>query len=294
VEPLSLLALAVVGCAVAYGFLRKAPLSLTIGLALLVVYMLEVVSRGRVALDLAIVRILGEMSAPWTWATFQFVHAGIDHLLLNLLALLMISPTFEERIGSVRWALLFFAGGPIGAAAFVAVNASQPLFVLLGASAGVSAVFGAYGRLYPRERIQLFLPLPGVPSFRAIDVVLGFVVLETALSYIGGWFGLGNVAWVAHVVALAFGLAVAPLLLRLPLGRARPVRRLPLRGLEELAVTPELRSILAEAERADLPEIRDAWMEKFVRAARCPRCGGPLRRRLGRLTSDCGWKVRLE
>jgi len=51
-----------------------------------------------------------------------------------------------------------------------------------------------------------------------------------------------------------------------------------------------LGAILGEAERADIPEIRDAWVEKFIASARCPRCAGPLRRSLGRITSECGWK----
>jgi hypothetical protein len=165
--------------------------------------------------------------------------------------------------------------------------------LLVGASAGISSVFGAYGRLHPRDRVQLFLPLPGNPSLPVIDVVIGFLLLETALSFFGGFFGLQAIAWQAHVVAMIFGFVTAPLVMRIPYGRQRPLKRMSFTEWQALATTPELRAILEEAERADIPEIRDAWLEKFVRAMKCPRCGGPVKMRFGRLTSSCGWRGRL-
>ena len=127
-----------------------------------------------------------------------------------------------------------------------------------------------------------------------IDLVIGFLVLETALSFFGGFVPFAsNVAWEAHVVAMVFGLAVAPLVMRIPVGRHRPLKRVSLDPWRALATTPELRSILEEAERADLPEIRDAWLEKFAQAKRYHRCGGPVKRSFGRLTSRCGWRGRV-
>src|SRR6266568_1746155 len=112
--------------------------------------------------------------------------------------------------------------------------------------------------------------------------ILGVYVLEVASSFLG----------IVTTSPIAFGFALAPAILRLPIpGRiSRPMGPARLLGLRDLATTPDLRHILEEAERADLPETRDAWIEKFAATARCPSCGGPLRIRLGRLVSDCGWK----
>src|SRR5207249_66332 len=77
------------------------------------------------------------------------------------------------------------------------------LVLLVGASAGIFAVFGAYGRLYPRDRVTLFLPIPGVPSLPVVEVVVIFLILETLLGLLGP---LG-IAWEAHVGALIFGFA---------------------------------------------------------------------------------------
>ena len=293
-NPASFAAIAVIVLATAYGFVRKAPLSLMFAVAILGVYALQAatsalgfVLASPVVLDLGLYAARGSPPAPWTWITFEFVHASETHIFLNLLGLILISPTLEERIGSLRWAIVYFVGGAVGALVFLLVHLGVAV-LLVGASAGIFAAFGAYGRLYPRDRIALFLPIPGVPSFRVIEVVVIFLAIEGLLGFVGP---LG-IAWEAHVGALVFGFATAPFFMRLPLrgGRGRLV---PVHALEDLATTPELQRVFHDAERADLPETRDAWIESFVRAARCPRCAGPLRRRFGRITSNCGWRRRL-
>ncbi|TLZ43050.1 MAG: rhomboid family intramembrane serine protease [Methanobacteriota archaeon] len=290
-EPVSIAALGVVGLATVYAFVRKALLSLVYGVTILLVFALQVisapgpvelVSKAPVTMELGL-----RVASPttWSWLTFEFVHGSQTHVVLNLLGLILISPTFEERIGSARWALLFFVGGAFGALVFVLVHLGQPI-LLVGASAGIFAVFGAYGRLYPRDRVSLFLPLPGLRPLPVIQVVVLFLALEAVL----GVLLPGGIAWEGHAGALVFGFAAAPAIMRLPLPGRRSPRLRSLAGWKDLATTFELVRILEEAERADLAETREAWVEKFVAAARCPQCGGPLRLRFGRLTSKCGWR----
>ncbi|HYM39104.1 MAG TPA: rhomboid family intramembrane serine protease [Thermoplasmata archaeon] len=296
-DPLSYVAVAVIVAAILYSFWRKALLTFTITVACVVVFGLEVVSESAILDDLALFHVaapFGLFSPPWTYVTYQFLHFGISHLLFNILALMLIAPPFEDRIGSLRFGVLYFVGGIVGGAGFLLIYFSQSIS-LVGASASISAVFGAYGRLYPRDRLTLFFPLPGLPTFRVIDVVIAFLLLETVLGFVGRLFGpLSGIAWLAHVIAMAFGFAAAPLVMRIPSKRQRPLKKIAFASWQALATTPELRGILEEAQRADLPEIRDAWIEKFVRAMRCPRCGGPVKRSFGRLTSPCGWKAKIE
>lgn len=302
-ETLSLVAIAAIVLATAYAFARKALLSLTYGIAILFVFVLDLVSWNLafsapgfglpIVFDLALVPDLGLATRPWTWVTFQFVHGSIDHLLLNLLGFVLLSPVFEDRVGSPRWAVLFFAGGAVGATLFLALHPERSV-ILLGASAGLMAVLGAFGRLYPRDRIALFLPIPGMPSLPVLHVVIGFLVLEMALSLSRAAFPGSTIAWEAHVGGILFGFLAAPFVMRIPSRRGRVTPLEPLDALRDLATTPQLKSILSEAEAADLKEIRRAWIEKFVRACPCPQCGGPLRLRLGRLTSACGWRRKID
>lgn len=291
-EPISIVAVAVIVGATAFALFRKALLSFVYAVAILLVYALQVVSApGGFVIGSPISRELGLVAGPGfgtvvsSWITFEFVHGSETHVLLNLFGLILISPTFEERIGSLRWVILFFVGGAFGALVFLLVHMAETV-ILVGASAGIFAVFGAYGRLYPRDRVTLFLPIPGMPALPVIQVVVLFLAVEMLI----GVLLASGIAWEGHAGALLFGFGAAPLVMRLPL----PGRRLPrLRSLGEwrnLATSPDLVRILEEAERADLPETREAWVEKFVSAARCPKCGGPLRIRFGRLVSPCGWK----
>jgi membrane associated rhomboid family serine protease len=292
VSPTSYVAIVVIVGAVVYGFVRKTLQSFTLGIAVLVVFILQVYSRDGIVPELQLSWTGGVLSPLYSWVTYEFLHASLSHLLFNLLALLLIAPSFEERIGSVRFVVLFFVGGIVGAAGFLALNIGSSL-ALVGASASISSVFGAYGRLFPRDKVQLFIPIPGVPSLPVIDVVIAFLVIETALSILGPYSGLGSIAWQAHVIAMAFGFAAAPVVKLLPTGPARLAHLPRIAGWAALATTSELRAILEEAERADVPEVRQAWIEKLVRAARCPQCGGPLRRRLGSVVSSCGWRLRI-
>src|SRR2546422_8644224 len=193
--------------------------------AILAVYALQVatssfgfVLSSPVVFDLGLSAARGSPPAPWTWITFEFVHASATHIVLNLLGLILISPTLEERIGSRRWAIVYFSGGAVGALVFLLVHFGVTV-LLVGASAGIFAAFGACGRLYPRDRIALFLLLPGGPSLPVIEVVVIFFALEGLLGFLGP---LG-IAWEAHVEALVFGFATAPFFMRirLPCGRSR-------------------------------------------------------------------------
>ena len=291
-EPVAIAALAVIVLATAVSYVRRRLLSLTYGAAILAIYALQVVSAplglvvaSPVTRALGLFVLPGASPTPWSWITFEFVHGSETHVLLNLLGLILISPTFEERIGSLRWAILFFVGGAFGALAFVLVHSGKA-FLLVGASAGIFAAFGAYGRLFPRDRVMLFLPLPGMRALPVVQVVVLFLALELIL----GVLVPGGTAWEGHAAALIFGFAAAPVVMRLPLPGRRRSRLRSLARWKDLATTPELRQILAEAERADLAETREAWTEKFVAAARCPRCGGPITLRFGRFASDCGWR----
>jgi membrane associated rhomboid family serine protease len=164
------------------------------------------------------------LGIPWgvSWITAMFMHAGWDHILGNMLFLVIFGKNVEDAFGRIGYLAFYFAGG------FAAIILQTSMTLLfgtaadariptLGASGAIAAVLGAYIVLYPDSRIQTFVgwfPI-GIPAW----------------IFLGGWFlyqffegnfalvhpddaGGSGVAFFAHVGGFIFGVLVALALTR--------------------------------------------------------------------------------
>src|SRR5579862_9886889 len=159
---------------------------------------------------------------PWelSWFTAMFMHGSWDHILGNMLFLVIFGKNVEDAVGHMRYLALYIAGGFVAAATQTAVtllagSAASAQIPVLGASGAIAAVLGAYAVLYPESRV--------------LTLVLVFPVRIRAWIWLGLWFlyqlieanyGLasaqangGGVAFFAHVGGFVFGLLVAPAML---------------------------------------------------------------------------------
>jgi membrane associated rhomboid family serine protease len=125
---------------------------------------------------------------PWTLLTYQFVHAGVGHVVFNMLGLFFFGPRLEEHLGPRHFLGLYFASGVTGALLSF-LNYNTPI---VGASAAVFGVFLAFARAWPHERVYIWGILPVEAR-----VLVGVM---TVLALFGG-FGLGS-AGVAHFAHL--------------------------------------------------------------------------------------------
>ena len=160
-------------------------------------------------------------------------------------------------------------------------------YILVGASGAISGLLGALARLYPRERMSVFIGFGVTPPLPAYLLVVIFLSIETLLALMRN----DNVAHVAHIGGAVFGFVLAPLIARI---KAKDTdRKADLKGLGALALTPELRDVLEQAEAQEDAMARQAWLERFASRASCPKCGGRLELKRGALRcSACGWKIR--
>ena len=125
---------------------------------------------------------------PWTLVTYMFMHANTSHILFNMLGLFFFGPRVEEELGGVRYLLLYFISGLMGALlSFV----FTPFAAIVGASGAIYGVFLAFAYFWPRERIFIW----GLIPIEARWLVVGM----TALSLFGGLGSEGNVAHFAHL-----------------------------------------------------------------------------------------------
>lgn len=219
----------------------------------------------------------------YTVLTSMFAHANLFHLIFNVLGLIFIGMVFEQRIGPRPFILLFFLSGLAGTLVFAGIHWNNGMILVLGASGAISGVLGAFARLYPKEKMSMFImfvPLPPLPIWTIVGifVLIQLFLIPTSLP----------IAYEAHLGGLAAGILLAPALVRLPLSKRVKRTAISLGTLRRLATTPELKTALRRIEEESVPDVRNAWIEHFVSMVRCPHCGSPLKARRGELMCEKG------
>ena len=122
----------------------------------------------------------------WRFISYQFVHAGVEHILLNMFGLLLAGPLVERRMGRAQYLAFYLACGVAGPAFHILLSqlnlAQLNIFTpLVGASASIYGVLVAAAIIAPNEMVML--------AFPPIDMKLrNFVLLMIGLS-------LAAVAW---------------------------------------------------------------------------------------------------
>jgi membrane associated rhomboid family serine protease len=132
---------------------------------------------------------------PWTVFTYMFLHAGLTHLLFNMIGLFFFGPRLEVRLGARDFLWLYFLGG-FGGAVFSFFFA--PSSAVVGASAAVYAILLGFAMYWPQERIYIWAILP-VPAW----ALATFLVVLTLYSGVSG--SASRTAHFAHLGGLAFG-----------------------------------------------------------------------------------------
>ncbi|MGH7934938.1 MAG: rhomboid family intramembrane serine protease [Candidatus Binataceae bacterium] len=159
-----------------------------------------------------------------TLVTSLFLHAGLLHVVGNMLYLFIFGPAVEEQLGHLRFLWFYLLAGIIAGLAMVAMGPESRVAVI-GASGAIAGVLGAYFILHPRGRILgvLFIWSFEVPA--AAWLLLWFAVQLYSGIQTGARGPLaGGVAWWAHVGGFLFGVALGPLLARAPVPRMRKRR----------------------------------------------------------------------
>jgi membrane associated rhomboid family serine protease len=140
--------------------------------------------------------------------TYSFVHAGILHILFNMLGLWMFGAQLESDWGQKRF-LEFYFFCVIGAAlttiaiSYTGVGGVSPQTPTVGASGGVLGILMAFGMLYGDREIMLF-PIPFAIRAKYFVAGVAFITVVEAISASGARTG-SNVAYFAHLGGLLFG-----------------------------------------------------------------------------------------
>lgn len=144
----------------------------------------------------------------WTLLTYALLHDGPIHLLMNGLGLYFIGREVAPLLGASRFLQFYLGAVLLGALAWLGVHAWMGGGPLMGASAGVTALFIFFACVYPEREITflLFFVLPVTikPKILAWCMV-GFELIGFAFSELPGAIFNTNIAHSAHLGGMLAG-----------------------------------------------------------------------------------------
>lgn len=161
-----------------------------------VVYVLTLLTSSQLILDYGMFGAAVAAGEWWRLLTAPFLHAGLWHVGLNMLALWILGGLLEPLLGRWRFVSVYLVSALAGAVA--SYSLTNPGIISVGAS---GAVFGLLGATIVALR-RLDRDVSGVLVLLGINVVLGFV--------------LPNIDWRAHLGGLLAGMVLTATMVAVP------------------------------------------------------------------------------
>ena len=152
----------------------------------------------------------------WQLLTFQFLHGGIFHLLLNCWGIYVFGHAVEETLGRKRMLKVYLLSGAAGGGLHVLGSLLFPTHFgvvtsfgithydsVVGASAGLFGLMAAFATLYPEQELKVLL-LFVYPVTVSARVLVGVCA---GVSLLGMLMTRSNVAHGAHLGGMLAGFA---------------------------------------------------------------------------------------
>lgn len=140
----------------------------------------------------------------WQLLTFQVLHGGPLHLLINCLIIHVMGRAIETFIGGRRLFMVYFLSGIAGGLLEMAIKWHSPEGMhtaVLGASAGACGLVAVFATMFPfqRLRVLIFFVIPVAMSARTLlwltiglSVVGMTGIMHDGIAHAGH---LGGVVW---------------------------------------------------------------------------------------------------
>lgn len=141
----------------------------------------------------------------WVFITSIFLHADIEHLILNVIALFFFGRVVEEYLGRKKFLLIFFATAVTGNLAFLAFSffSGQLGTVVIGASAAIFGLMGTAMLARPLELVPypylIPIPLIVVAVLYTLYNIASFLLVATNLQE-------SNISFISHIGGLVAGM----------------------------------------------------------------------------------------
>ena len=170
-------------------------------------------------------QVTGHLSWPYTWmlhrdgfalpqlAGYLFVHAGIIHLLGNMLVLFCFGNAMNAKLGHALYLAAYFVLGALSGLAWLALGHAP---YVLGASGAIMGIVGMFLIYFPRNDVHIlyffwffYVVRAGFFSLSSYWLIALYIAFD-----LWGLLSAGQgVAYLAHVVGAVAGLLLALMLL---------------------------------------------------------------------------------
>ncbi len=146
---------------------------------------------------------------PWRLFTSMFLHAGVLHLTMNMLALGPTGRQVETLYGRAGMGAIYLIAGLLGAL----TSAMRGAGVSVGASGAIFGLFGAFGGFLLRHRKRLE-PTAAQAALRSVGMVLAINLLISLsvpqidmAAHLGGLVGGAATGWALERQPKAWSMA---------------------------------------------------------------------------------------
>lgn len=287
VDALAGVVIGIIAICVLLSFFKKLDLSITLVLCNIVVFILIMFWPGSdYSLEFNPIYLeTGENL--YTILTSMFAHAGIFHLLGNMLFLILLGPALEQRIGKLRFAVVYFLSGIVATLTFSAVLWGEPVY-LLGASGAISGIIGTFLVTYPRDKITMILGFFLIPDAPVWAVSAVWFLFNVVIAV-----GSPQTAWEAHLGGFLAGAVIGLLFYKAV--KSEHVDKVPdISSLEQMATNNKQREAVEALIGETNPDIRRAWMEHFAENTQCPNCGSMMKWSKNSFRCNCGYSRKVK
>ena len=154
--------------------------------------------------------------------TSMFLHGSFGHIAGNMLFLYIFGDNLEEAFGHIKF-LFFYLFTGLAAAGLQLASDPQSTLPMLGASGAVAGVMGGYLVLFPKHRIDIFIPPFIVTTVPAYFMLFYWILFQFFMGLGSMGVGNGGVAYFAHIGGFIAGVFVTLGLLLLNGGVRRRV-----------------------------------------------------------------------
>jgi membrane associated rhomboid family serine protease len=140
----------------------------------------------------------------WQLLTYQFMHAGWLHLILNSWAIIVFGSVLEGMLGGRRYLTLLFSSGIVGGVFQILTAFAWPSLFggqVVGASACAFGLVAAFAMMFPEQELTMLIFFVIPVRLRAKTLL----ILSLVIALMGIIFPMGNIANAAHLGGMAMG-----------------------------------------------------------------------------------------